>query len=271
MNEMSVPTQTCGGAVFPLVRLPIALIIVIAVGGAASAGGFGPRKNADEANPRLGPLVNVITSTIKPATWAEAGGPGTIRAVDAWGMIVVSQTSDVHERIAWLLKGVRQARRYQERGADEPSKDQGIDEAKHSISFVAESSTEACSRRRIETILSSETELEFEETALSDVAKCIQEQHQLPVILDQVSLEDLGIEPEMHMTADLKGISLRSALRIILDQLELTYVVQSEVLQITTREKAESHLVTRIYPVDDLAVVANATASNNESNGKAAE
>ncbi|HUE71967.1 MAG TPA: hypothetical protein VMP01_13860, partial [Pirellulaceae bacterium] len=50
------------------------------------------------------------------------------------------------------------------------------------------------------------------------------------------------------------GISLRSALRIMLGELKLTYVIRDEVMQITTPEDAENQLVTKVYPVGDLVV-----------------
>ena len=56
------------------------------------------------------------------------------------------------------------------------------------------------------------------------------------------------------MTKTLRSITLRSALRLILKDLELTYVVRDEVLQITTPEDAESQLITKVYPVGDLVV-----------------
>jgi hypothetical protein len=57
----------------------------------------------------------------------------------------------------------------------------------------------------------------------------------------------------------LSGIKLRSALHLLLDDLKLQYVIQNEVLLITTPEKAESeeYLATRIYPVKDLVLVRN--------------
>ena len=52
----------------------------------------------------------------------------------------------------------------------------------------------------------------------------------------------------------LKGITLRSALRLMLDDLGLTYLIQDEVMQITTPEKAEARLLTKVYPVGDLVI-----------------
>ena len=46
---------------------------------------------------------------------------------------------------------------------------------------------------------------------------------------------------------------LRSLLRLILSQLDLTYVVRDQVLKITTPEEAENELINRVYAVADLA------------------
>ena len=47
------------------------------------------------------------------------------------------------------------------------------------------------------------------------------------------------------MKKNLKGASLKSALRLMLGELGLTYVIQDEVLLITTKEAAEQKLETR--------------------------
>ena len=56
------------------------------------------------------------------------------------------------------------------------------------------------------------------------------------------------------MTKNLKGVSSKSALRLMLHELGLTYVIKDEVLLITTTEAAESKLSTRVYSVADLVI-----------------
>ena len=55
-------------------------------------------------------LIEIITSTIKPTTWDGVGGPGAIKgnALGTAKVLVVSQTRDVHEEIADLLKNIRE-------------------------------------------------------------------------------------------------------------------------------------------------------------------
>jgi general secretion pathway protein D len=65
-------------------------------------------------------------------------------------------------------------------------------------------------------------------------------------------LADAAITEDTPVTSILRGISLRSALRLMLGELKLTYVIENEVLTITTPEDAESHLFTRVYDVREL-------------------
>jgi hypothetical protein len=55
------------------------------------------------------PLIDIITSTIAPSTWAEnGGGEAEIRVYPQRGGLVVSQTISVHEAIAGLLAAMRE-------------------------------------------------------------------------------------------------------------------------------------------------------------------
>jgi hypothetical protein len=92
----------------------------------------------------------------------------------------------------------------------------------------------------------------FADAPLEEVAAFVQETYGVPVQLDTPSLEEMGIDPHEPVTVSLHGISLRSALRFMLKQLGLTYMIENEVLVITTQEAAESHLVTCVYDVRGL-------------------
>jgi hypothetical protein len=106
--------------------------------------------------------------------------------------------------------------------------------------------------RRIEEALSSPTELEFIETPLQDVVDYLKDYHKIEIQLDEKALEDLGVGKDIPVTKNLHGLSLRSALNLLLPKLGLTYVVQNEVLLITTAEDAANRLSTKVYPVADL-------------------
>jgi hypothetical protein len=63
----------------------------------------------------------------------------------------------------------------------------------------------------------------------------------------------VGLDPStLPITKHLEGISLRSALNLMLHDVDLTYVVRHQVLLITTSKAAAELLSTKVYPVADL-------------------
>ena len=64
----------------------------------------------------------------------------------------------------------------------------------------------------------------------------------------------MSIGGDTLVTKNLQGISLRSALKLLLDEMGLKYVIHNEVLLITSPTKAESEefLITKFYDVSDL-------------------
>jgi hypothetical protein len=95
--------------------------------------------------------------------------------------------------------------------------------------------------------------LKFTDTPLEQVVKTLEEEYGIPVELDTSALEEIGIDSTEPVTASLHGISLNAALRLMLHSLQLTYVVQHEVLLITTPEEAEAQLVVCVYDVRSIA------------------
>jgi hypothetical protein len=68
-------------------------------------------------------------------------------------------------------------------------------------------------------------------------------------VLDTRALEDAGIDIETPITFDTQGISARAALRRILADYDLTWMIRDEALVITTRERASDKLSMRLYAV----------------------
>src|SRR5262245_43020307 len=119
-----------------------------------------------------------------------------------------------------------------------------------------ESSTESAAR--IRAVLQSPLRgkgLHFTDYALESVIGIIQEEYGIPIKLDTAALDDLGVQPDQPVTNSLSNISLRSALRLMLKELGLTYIIEDEVLLITTPDEAESHLKVCVYDVRDLVDV----------------
>jgi len=94
-----------------------------------------------------------------------------------------------------------------------------------------------------------ETGWSFMETPLRDVVAQIKDGMGLPVVIDMQALEDAGIDLETPVTLDTSAVTVRSALRRILDPLDLTWMIRDEALLITTKEKASENLEIRLYPL----------------------
>lgn len=108
--------------------------------------------------------------------------------------------------------------------------------------------------QRIYQELGKNTTIDVVEMPLKDVVLYLTETHNIPIVLSLKKLEEASVSSDTPITKSLRGITLRSALRLILKELELTYVVRDEVMQITTPEDAESQLITKVYPVGDLVI-----------------
>jgi uncharacterized protein YfaS (alpha-2-macroglobulin family)/TolA-binding protein len=121
--------------------------------------------------------------------------------------------------------------------------------------------------QRIREALDSPTQIEFVETPLQDVIDYLKDCHHIEIQLDKKELESMNIGSDTLVTKNLKGIKLRSALKLILDELGLKSVIHEGILLITSPTKAESEefLETKIYPVKDLVLVAGGSADGENN------
>lgn len=70
--------------------------------GIGGAGGFG-----GGVQPDFDSLIELITTTVEPDSWEELGGPGSVAPFATNLSLVVSQTQEVHDRLADLLEQLR--------------------------------------------------------------------------------------------------------------------------------------------------------------------
>ncbi len=101
----------------------------------------------------------------------------------------------------------------------------------------------------IERALRSESRGDFLDDPLEDVLEYFSQRHRIPIAIDRLALQDLNLTADVPVTASLSGISLRSMMKLVLRDLQLTYVIRDEVLLITTPEEAEQLLETRVYVI----------------------
>jgi type II secretory pathway component GspD/PulD (secretin) len=103
--------------------------------------------------------------------------------------------------------------------------------------------------RRLEAPVSS---LDYKDTPLKQILDDLQVTTAINIVPDEPALNDAGISLDKPVTMRLEGVSLKSALNLLLHQAHLTYVVADEVLKVTTEDQAHGRLEIRTYSVADL-------------------
>lgn len=109
-------------------------------------------------------------------------------------------------------------------------------------------------QQQLERVLTERGSIDFLQLRLRDAVDTLAEQFHLPIKLSNKKLDEASVSPDTPITARLENLPLESILRVILKDLELTFVIREEMIQITTPEDAESQLELRVYPVLDLVV-----------------
>lgn len=105
---------------------------------------------------------------------------------------------------------------------------------------------------RLRAALDQRTEIAFTDTPLMDVIDFLEDVHGIVVITDVRSLMAAKVTFDVPVNLELKEVSLRSALRLILAPNGLTYRIEDDVMKITSAETERSHFITRTYPIPDL-------------------
>lgn len=121
---------------------------------------------------------------------------------------------------------------------------------------------------QIEQALAQRGSVDFSEVPLRQVVAELSRKFEVQVVLSLKKLEEASVSPETPVTRKATDLSFESILRLILSDLELTYLVRHECLMITTPEDAESQLETRVYPVLDLVTTGAAGLRPSEDDQK---
>ena len=178
----------------------------------------------------------MLTNTVATKTWADpAGGPGNLSPflIGNRALLIVSQSQEVHEQIENTLRLIRKAA---------------------GLKTAAPRVADEAAQRKVREALDRPTQIEFAGTPLNDVVDYLKDLHGIEIQLDSPALKEAGVDEMTPVTKELKGISLRSALKLMLDELQLKCVIHDGVLLITTVAKAErdDFMETRVYAVTDL-------------------
>ncbi len=94
--------------------------------------------------------------------------------------------------------------------------------------------------------------IEFNNENFSSVIEYFQKAAGLSIIVDKQALEEANVTYDTPVTLRLPKVATRTALRRLLADLGLTYVIKEESIQVTTPARAKDMMVTRVYPIGDL-------------------
>jgi hypothetical protein len=101
--------------------------------------------------------------------------------------------------------------------------------------------------------LAAPIQVEFKNSRLQDVMEYLSTRMNRTIILDKNALDEGQLTYDTPVTFSLKTpVATRTALRFILQQLNLTYVVRDGTIQVTNQVRAKDQMVTRSYYIGDL-------------------
>ena len=123
------------------------------------------------------------------------------------------------------------------------------------------------SERMIRQKLAEPVSVSFQARPLGYAIDTISQMTGIPIVPDPLGLAAEGLTMDQPVSLELNGqsISLKSALNLLLESLNLTYVVKDEVLKITSRSTISREKRVQTYPVADLVIpVPNFTSDSND-------
>ena len=93
------------------------------------------------------------------------------------------------------------------------------------------------------------TRIEYAGIPLRSALENLAQQHEINIVFEEEVIEEEGLSIDENVALFLNGVSLRSALDLLLAKAGLTYGLDNEVLVITTETAAANRVVARAYQV----------------------
>lgn len=106
--------------------------------------------------------------------------------------------------------------------------------------------------KKILDALEKPVDVEFLDTPIEDCFAFLRENTKVEFWIDKAKLQEESVSVDTPVTLKLKGRRMHSVLNLLLRPLQLDYVIEDDVLKITTASSAGEKLLTRTYPVGDL-------------------
>ena len=93
-----------------------------------------------------------------------------------------------------------------------------------------------------------------QQTPLDVVVEFIRTNAEINVMIDEAALSELGVTSDMSVPTNFTNITLKNYLKHVLAPFGLSYIVEDEVLTITSANKRSGKTVVKYYPVADLVI-----------------
>ncbi len=240
--------------------------------------------DGDGAMTEFHSLIQLIDSTVSPDTWEAVGGSGSINAFPSNLSLAISQTQRIHDPIPVgfqnlgtvvypvgdLVIPITQAHQGDfgtasvfTDGTSNTHLWNELSRRRGRYLSADRAGTVGASEQRIWKQLDAHTEFKYHDMHLKDVIADLRQRHDIPIVINSKAIEQYGIKTDSPITMNVSGISLRSGLRLILAQFDLTYFITDDVLQITTPEDKENQLVSRNYGFDEMLLLLRRGNSNS--------
>jgi len=156
------------------------------------------------------------------------------RVVTVPGALVVVATADGHRRIRDAMAAIRNLE----------------SDPRPQIPLSVPSQSDV--QRRIYAALDEPADFDFENEPLNDAIGKLSDHYQIPMLVDGRRLADAGVSPKTPVLKLITGVSLRTALSLLLRDLDLAFAIKGDALWITTPDESEEQLQYMAYPVHDL-------------------
>lgn len=193
-------------------------------------------------------LAHDLPELVEPESW-QPHGQGSVRMLT--GALVIRQSPEMHEKIAKFLAELLPLRVVTSTPAIAPAA--RLPAPGPQLGWPHEAEPRAAGNEaQIEAALAKKCDVDFRETPLSGAMQSLVTNTPIKLWLDHKALTDAGVGTDTPVTRTIHGISRRAVFKLLLNELDLTYIIRNEVLLITSKTEAENTLTTKVYPVYDL-------------------
>lgn len=109
--------------------------------------------------------------------------------------------------------------------------------------------------QKIRRAMQTKIDVTLDDMALQEFVELVGKQGKFPVWLNETALSEEGIAGDEPLTDELHDVTIEQALNWTLEPLGLTWMIEDEILKVTTEIDAEERLFTRTYDVSSLLAI----------------